>query len=1002
MSSPSPVVFRGVPFGEPERQIGRDIVGRADAFLVDDSSAPRIEAEVRHFSRRYFPWVEFEDGRVTAHDCDCAHFENTGLGCEHLFALMLLLDSEEEEESNDDDATPSLQPRYAARVDPAPGGGVVFQVLSEGGGPLSLDLQAWTEIDDPRDIAVVRRLAAATEGFEKGRRGGALVAPRGPWRLASRDASEILLAAAATGRLALVQGGGVLPVEGAGEPMDLVLALVQRGGHRRWVTRAVAGPESLPIEDAGAVLRLDPVLILHGGRLLPLITHGGGAWIATPGSLDAPVPPPADPLAVLEKAAAVRPLPRVALRPEGPPLPLRTGAPTLQVDVASRRIRIGFSYGGAPVVTHDSPGDLLLDAAAGLQWRRDRDAESEACEALVRRGAFPCPQEAGMFEFDARRRDEIVETVFELGGIVRLGPRRVRPGRRAPLVVRRRGSGLVLTGGLMGGENQRIPLVDVLRGMARGEPAVPLDGTDDALWLGRSERDALTPLVPLLDPSSAGGSLVVEGVRTLLAAAILRRREIPGMEAADDVRTLLEEGKPLEERPEPSGFRGALRPYQRLGLSWMSALDERGLGGCLADEMGLGKTPQVLAECLRRNERGATGPHLIVVPRSLLSNWEAEASRFAPALSVVRHAGPRRRVGDWPRGTLVLTTYGVLRRDAEDLQGITFDLVALDEAQAVKNARSETARAARRLEAKTRLAVTGTPVENDLGELLSLMSFFAPGLVEGSPEFRRLLTDRAPGARRLLGEAIRPLMLRRRKDEVLDDLPDRVEATLFCDMHPDQASLYGDLESALREDIGREGQPARVLEALLRLRQIACHPALVGRAELSSGKLEMLLERLDEARSEGRKALVFSQFTSHLDLVAGALDAASTPWVRLDGRTRDRDAQVRRFQQDEDVGVFLISLRAGGTGLNLTAADLVFLLDPWWNPAVEDQAISRAHRMGRKDTVFAYRLVSRGTVEERMLALQAEKSALAQDVLDIENADMTRSMDLTALRSLLG
>ncbi len=998
MSEDDPSLIRGIPFARQERDLGREIVERADAFLLDDALEGRTEAEVRHFSRRYFPWVEFEDGVASRHDCDCAHFENTGLGCEHIFALMLLLDPEDQVEIE----TPNLRPRYAARAEGIRGGGAVFQALTDDGRPLVLDLAAWTEIEDARDLALIRRLAAATGGFEAGRRGGGLIAPRGPWRLAPADASEVLLAAATTGRLSIVQGETIIPVKGAEARKELVLGVTEEQERRGWFGAAMDRDGTLPLADAEAILPLEPVLVLQKGHLFRLDTYGANAWVKTlarTSSLDAP---PRDLLPFIENLASTMPLPRLALEPGGPPLPLRNGSPRLQVDIDSRGMRVGFVYGNAPPVTPGSPGELVLDAKAKVQWLRDKNAESKACETLLQHGAAPGPEGRGEFEVEEVRLDDLVEAVLEIGGIVLHDRRRVHRGRRAPLVLQRQGRRYLLSGGLSDSRGRVVPLADLLQQMARGEESISLPGTDEALWLGPEDRKALTPLLPLLGQTEETGSVVVEGSRTLLAAAILRGNDAPEMATNPELTALLNAADRLEALDEPRGFAGQLRPYQRIGLAWMSALDERGLGGCLADEMGLGKTPQLLAECLRRNARGADGPHLIVVPRSLLSNWEAEAHRFAPTLEIVRHAGPKRAIRDWPAGTLVLTTFGVLRRDAEDLEKTPFDLLALDEAQAIKNAQSETARAARRLSARTRLAVTGTPVENDLGELLSLISFFAPGLVEGSREFRRLLADRAPGARRLLGEAIRPLLLRRRKTEVLEELPDRVESTLFCDMRPEQEALYRDLERSLRESLGREGQAARILEALLRLRQVACHPALVGKDDLPSGKLEVLLERLEESRSEGRKALVFSQFTRHLDLVADSLDALDIPWVRLDGRTRDRARPVRRFQEDEDVGVFLISLRAGGTGLNLTAADVVFLLDPWWNPAVEDQAISRAHRMGRKDTVFAYRLVSRGTVEERMLALQADKRTLARDVLDAENEPTPKHMDLSALRKLLG
>ena len=439
-------------------------------------------------------------------------------------------------------------------------------------------------------------------------------------------------------------------------------------------------------------------------------------------------------------------------------------------------------------------------------------------------------------------------------------------------------------------------------------------------------------------------------------------------------------------------MRGVLREYQRHGLGWFEALRRFGFGGCLADDMGLGKTVQVLALLdARRRERPRPGPSLVVAPRSVLGNWVAEAARFTPELRVHVHDGvDRRPPGEcFAEHDLVLTTYGLLRQDALALSQVELDYVVLDEAQAIKTAATATAKAARLLRGRHRLALTGTPVENHLGELASLVDFLNPGVLGTATALASL----AQGARRadaatseLLGRAVRPFFLRRTKRQVAPELPDRVEQTVACELGPEQRRLYDELHAhyrgSLEKRVAREGlakSTAQILEALLRLRQAACHPGLIddARRSQSSAKLDALLERLEIVVAEGQKALVFSQFTSLLAIVRERLDARGVRYEYLDGATRDRAACIDRFQSDDGCRVFLLSLKAGGVGLNLTAAEYVFLLDPWWNPAVEAQAIDRAHRIGQTRAVFAYRLLARGTVEEKVAELQQRKRELA-------------------------
>lgn len=460
------------------------------------------------------------------------------------------------------------------------------------------------------------------------------------------------------------------------------------------------------------------------------------------------------------------------------------------------------------------------------------------------------------------------------------------------------------------------------------------------------------------------------------------------------------------QRTEPTHFNGQLRPYQREGLGWLHFLQDYQFGGCLADDMGLGKTVQMIALF---EERIATReeklPSLVVVPKSLMFNWVQEIQKFAPDLSCIEYTGPERAalLPEIPETDIILTTYGTLRRDILDLKEIAFDYTVLDEAQTIKNASSQAAKASRLIRANHRVALSGTPIENHLGDLWSIFEFLNPGMLGRSSIFKSHTTDAAnEKSRQLISAGVRPFVLRRTKKEVAKDLPEKFEETIYCRMDDRQQELYAELRDHYRDSLlglvkeqGMGKSRMHVLEALLRLRQAACHPALLDRGsdEVPYAKLDALIPQLEELIDEGHKSLVFSQFTSMLSIVKKHLDERGVKYVYLDGQTRKRKEVVDRFQEDPEIAVFLISLKAGGLGLNLTAAEYVFLLDPWWNPAVEAQAIDRAHRVGQTNQVFAYRLICRDTVEEKILELQQKKRELADAILEGENTPLT---DLTA------
>ncbi len=474
----------------------------------------------------------------------------------------------------------------------------------------------------------------------------------------------------------------------------------------------------------------------------------------------------------------------------------------------------------------------------------------------------------------------------------------------------------------------------------------------------------------------------------------------------------------------PEGLQVQLRSYQLEGLAWLQYLRAQHLGGILADDMGLGKTAQALAHVLLEKQAGRLDrPVLVVLPTSLLFNWQAEAKRMAPDLRVLNLHGPDRATlfADMLAHDLVLTTYPLLWRDIEVLAAQPFHLVILDEAQMVKNAASRSARALRQLQSRHRLCLTGTPLENHLGELWAQFDWLMPGFLGDQRSFtarwRKPIEENGETVRAaLLAQRVRPFILRRRKQDVATELPPRTEVIQRVQLQGRQRELYESVRVAADKQVRRvlqrqnfAGAQISILDALLKLRQVCCDPYLVKGSDLAPdmerAKLHALTDLLVPLVDEGRRVLVFSQFTELLELIADALSALRMPFLSLTGNTRpaQRGQVVRRFQSLE-VPVLLVSLKAGGVGLNLTAADTVIHMDPWWNPAVEEQATARAHRIGQDQPVFVYKLVVEGSIEERMLELQARKLALSDSVLghDAEGAAKFDEADLQALLAPLG
>ncbi len=694
-----------------------------------------------------------------------------------------------------------------------------------------------------------------------------------------------------------------------------------------------------------------------------------------------------------------------------------------------------------------------LQAVDGRWLARDRAAEAEACEQLWASGLLPLPAAALQW------RDTSVQPAasgpgwtliqeeqfgaFWLEQVPALQAQgwlvEALPGfahwpveleqvqlRIAPLALpQRRGEWLLSLGVEIEGESVDLAplLADLLRRDRRWLRAETLAAIDDASLIvlhapgGRRFRapaQTLKPIVAALidllddDARATAGPLPLSDWD---AGRLERLADTPGLQCSGDapLRQLGERLRALAQAPQvqaPAGLGLQLRPYQLQGLSWLQQLRAAGLAGILADDMGLGKTAQALAHLLLEKQQGRLDrPALVVMPSSLLFNWQAEAARIAPGLRLLVLQGPQRQqhFGRLGHYDLVLSSYPLAWRDIAALASQPWHLLILDEAQAVKNAASRAAKALRRLDARHRLALTGTPLENHLGELWAHFDFLMPGFLGDARSFQRLW--RKPieqGGESLRAEAlarrVRPFILRRRKAEVASELPPLSELLQRIELQGAQRDLYESVRVAadkqVRKVLAAQGLGASritVLDALLKLRQVCCDPRLLARAgpPVASAKLDLLMEMLPALRAEGRRVLVFSQFSRLLDLVGEALAVAGLAYSCLSGAipVAQRGAIVRSFQAENGPGLMLVSLKAGGVGLNLTAADTVIHLDPWWNPAVMAQATARAHRIGQTRPVTVYQLVVAGSIEERLLVLQQRKSALAAAIVGSDSGD---------------
>jgi superfamily II DNA or RNA helicase len=833
----------------------------------------------------------------------------------------------------------------------------------------------------------------------------------------------------------------------------------------------VLAPPALIDAGTGAVVSLDfdmpPAMAEHLLRLPPVDAEAVATLAARWRDLvPAHVPPPLAP--TVRDLGPVTPVPVLSLRMDKVTMQPWHGGHyrySSKMQVPCALARLTFDYAGTIVDATTAEQTVLVRDANGLvRFSREADDENDAIMRLILAGLIPLfdfeeAEPAPRQEWDhapglpATAEDFTPFLIYDADTLRAEGwrievatdfPLRVISVEAADMSAAVVPSGIdwfdITLGADVDGE--RVDLVPALRRMLATVNADELE----ALGSDLAEEDDVIPValgdgkvvamkavsvLPMLralmilaandtGPATTGSRSGFSRLDLGLLGAI--EAVTPGMTwtGAEPLRRLARELTQLRLAPTPlpPDFEATLRPYQQTGFDWLEALARAGLGGLLADDMGLGKTVQTLAHIVSQKTAGALdGPVLIVAPTSVLPNWQAEIARFAPTLTVLLlHGSSRHDRHDTIRAhDIVLTSYPLLVRDKDVLTREAFGLVVFDEAHVLKNPRTAGHAAARKLTATRHIALSGTPVENQLTDVWALFEFIVPGLLGNQRDFVRMY--RTPiekhgdsEARTRLARKLKPFMLRRTKDAVAIDLPAKSVLPVMVAPGAAQMALHESqrilMQQRVRDEIARVGlMRAQIimLTALTRLRQVCCDPRLLpgqGTKPPPSAKLERLLELLDELIAEGRRIILFSQFTSMLDLIKPELDRRHHGWVELTGKSRDRKTPVARFQQGE-VPLILVSLKAGGTGLNLTTADTVILYDPWWNPAVEAQAIDRAHRIGQSKPVFVYRMIATGTIEEKILILQQRKAALA-DTLWSEDAASPAHLTEDDIAFLLG
>jgi superfamily II DNA or RNA helicase len=808
-----------------------------------------------------------------------------------------------------------------------------------------------------------------------------------------------------------------------GEPWEFCLNVAADDGGDDYCVTGSLCRDDRQMDVTQPILCLPGGLVFLNGRVARLQDYGAFNWIALLRDRESLSIPKEEAESFLDVLTSLPRQPRLALPEE---LRFETVSPAprprLIIKAGKTKVwgrarltgRLSFDYDGV-LVPHDHSGRTIYQKDRRRLLMRDTAAEERAKARLKKIGLRKSwDHDNNEFDLLPDLLPKVVRALTSEGWHIEADGSLYRTAGALRMEIHSVTDWFELKGCAQFGDAE-VALPRLLRAIRQGESTVRLDdgtlGIIPEEWL---EKYGLLAGLGSVDENRLRFTRPQAG---LLDALLASEPALTCDAAFERLRQALRGFSGVSEALPTAQFQGELRGYQREGLGWLFFLQRFGFGGCLADDMGLGKTIQVLALLESRRAARASDPDaaprtsLVVVPRSLVFHWKKEAARFAPKLRILDHTGGARlKPGDhFEDYDVILTTYGTLRRDAVQFKDQRFDYCVLDEAQAIKNPGTLSAKAVRLVKAGHRLAMSGTPVENHLGELRSLFEFLNPGMLGSASILANAWRNPDEHMRAVLAKALRPFILRRTKGQVATELPEKTEQTIYCDLEANDKKLYNELRDYYRSRLLKNGAGAgsaqfkiQVLEALLRLRQAACHPGLIDKRKVGepSAKIDTLLAQLDQVLEENHKSLVFSQFTSLLAIVRDRLDRNKVPYAYLDGRTIDREARVEQFQNDPNVKLFLISLKAGGLGLNLHAAEYVYLLDPWWNPAVEAQAIDRAHRIGQTRRVFAYRIIARDTVEEKVLELQKSKRDLADAIITADNS-LIRSLTREDLELLL-
>ena len=667
--------------------------------------------------------------------------------------------------------------------------------------------------------------------------------------------------------------------------------------------------------------------------------------------------------------------------------------PVFDLDRGLKFANLYFQY-GKKFILHSVSQRTFADLENGIEIERDLKREAAFINILVKMGLQRQTSKGDFFLSSVGRMDNLT-FLARNGFLLTIEHQRLNLNSKPELNISL-AKGKIRIKGQVTGCGSSIPIEDVLSAFQKNEKWIRFD--DNHVGLVSPLMDELHFLTRFFHDNR----IILEKNEFPILFEHIPEGRAHTLDA--DVVALKDFGKASGNNLShtvPAPLADVLRPYQKRGFQWLCALKDLGFGGILADDMGLGKTLQVLAMLLKMRERGEKT--LLVVPKTLIFNWENEIEKFAPVLKYLtcKEGGITR---DFTAYDLVMTTYGLARTNPADYHAVTWDNLILDEAQIIKNPHADTTRKIKKIPARNRIALTGTPLENRLLDLYSIFDFLMPGFFGSANSFRRhYRRDNRKDLKRLK-TLTQPYILRRMKTQVCDELPAKIEIPLYCPLNDEQRGLYQQTLSAERKNIldhQQQNITLNFLTILLRLRQIACHPGLMSRAYgASSGKLDAILEVGEEIIRGGNSVLVFSQFTEHLDIVKRAFQKRQIPYFYLDGNTKNRMEVVQSFQNEKKPCLFFISLKTGGVGLNLTKANYVFLLDPWWNPAVENQAIDRCYRIGQAHPVTVYRFITKDTIEEKIMLLKQIKQDVGENVIAVSDMDHV-PLSETELRRLV-